>query len=182
MAAYEACKGSYQCNGNELWQNGRMVKKNDFKVDYDFKHFLQNEINRSTYPLKTGNHVEFRTGMCNLSTIGRACSREQRLEYYEWDKRTKERQKIADRIMRQFTELTCTLGGQISIDIYPKGKNKGQVVQDLLDAGYTEMDFFGDKCEYGGNDFPLAETIRLSNLGTVHKVSGWEDTRERLSQ
>lgn len=179
---YEACKGVYQCNGNEKWVNGRMVAKSDFKPDYDFKHFLQNELNRSTYPIKTGNHCEFRTGMCNISTIGRNCSQEQREEYYEWDKKSEERKRLADRVMKQFPKYTASVGGQISIDIYPVGKNKSQVVQDLINEGYTNFDFFGDKCEYGGNDFPIAETIRLSNLGTVYSVSSWRQTRGILNE
>lgn len=182
LPAYNAVKGAYQCNGNESWRNNKLIHKNDFSVDYDFKHYLQNEINRSKYHIKTGNHVEFRTGMCNVSTIGRNCNSEQRLDYFEWDKQTKEREKLADRLMRQFRDLTATLGGQISIDIYPKGKNKAQVVQDLMNEGYTELDFFGDKCEYGGNDFPLAETIRLSNIGTVHRVADWEETRRIMHE
>ena len=180
VAVYGACKGVFQCNGNEKWVNGRMVAKSDFKPDYDFKHFLQNEINRSTYPIKTGNHCEFRTGMCNVSTVGRNCSREQREEYYEWDKHSEERQRFCDRIMHQFPKFTASVGGQISIDIYPVGKNKAQVIQDLMDDGYTNFDFFGDRCEYGGNDFPLAETIRLAKLGTVYNVSSWEQTRQLL--
>jgi phosphomannomutase len=182
LPAYNAVKGAYQCNGNESWRDNRLVKKNDFTADYDFKHFLLNEINRNDYKIKTGSHVEFRTGMCNFSVIGRNCNQQQREEYYHWDIKTKQREKLASKIMKTFPDLTASLGGQISIDIYPKGKNKAQVVQDLIDEGYTEMDFFGDKCEYGGNDFPLSETIRLANLGNVYKVDNWEHTRRIINE
>ena len=46
--------------------------------------------------------------------------------------------------------MEATIGGQISIDIYPKGKNKAQVLEDILGP----ITFFGDKCQPGGNDYP----------------------------
>lgn len=181
LPVYDACVGVYQCNGCEFWQKGRMVSKKDFKPSYEFKHFLINEINKSAYEPKTGAHVEFRTGMCNLSTIGRNADATQRLAYYEWDQRTKEREKLVRRIQSQFKELQVTIGGQISVDIYPKGHDKSQI---LVDIGplYEEIIFFADKTTYGGNDWPLAEQIRISNLGETHTVQNWMETKDILEK
>lgn len=33
-----------------------------------------------------GTFIEFRNGMLNVSPVGRNCSREERIEFYEYDK------------------------------------------------------------------------------------------------
>ena len=74
---YEACKGVWQCNGNEFWEGSKRGPKNDFKADYEFTKFLKNIVVSSRYPIKTGSHIEERTGMLNFSTIGRGATLQQ---------------------------------------------------------------------------------------------------------
>ena len=61
-----------------------------------------------------------------------------------------------------YPEFEVSIGGQISVDIYPKGKNKSQVVEKIreLHGEDVEMIFVGDRNVPGGNDWPLCEEGR----------------------
>jgi phosphomannomutase len=76
--------------------------------------------------------------------------------------------------MAQFPRLEASIGGQISIDIHPKGQDKSQILKDLEGP----IMFFGDKCEPGGNDYPIVEKIKDKHI--VHKVTNWQTTKAIL--
>ena len=75
-----------------------------------------------------------------------------------------------------FPHLEASIGGQISIDIYPKGKNKSQILDDVK----GDITFFGDRCEFGGNDYPIVEKIK--DFETIHSVKNWEETYKILKK
>lgn len=64
--------------------------------------------------------------MINISPIGRNCSREERDEFEEFDKTANVRKNFVDALKRLFDEndLTFSVGGQISFDVFPKGWDK----------------------------------------------------------
>ena len=176
---YDAVKGIWHCNGNEYWESNRRVRKKDYTPDYEFKHYLTQVVHRSKYPIKTGNHIELRTGMINFSTVGRNANADQREAYYEWDKRNKERFYIVEDINKSYPDVHASIGGHISIDIAPRGNNKSEA-EKVLNKEYDFIHFFGDKMEYGGNDYPLALTIDLGKMGKNYPVSSWKETWEGL--
>ena len=177
---YGLVKGIWQCNGNEYWEGNRSIRKKDFKLEYDTQHWLTNIADKSNYPgKKAGDHIERRTGMVNFSVVGRAATDQQRKDYFEWDCMVKERADIADQINRKFKDLHASVGGEISIDIAPRGNNKSQAADDLK-GKYKNIHFFGDRMEYGGNDYPLALVIDLGKLGKTYRVNNYKDTLEIL--
>jgi phosphomannomutase len=178
---YEACKGVWQCNGNEFWEGSKRGPKNDFKADYEFTKFLKNVVVSSRYPIKTGSHIEERTGMLNFSTVGRGATLEQREEYYKWDLKYHERNLLCEQINHEYPKLLASVGGQISIDVAPRSNNKSQIA-DILNKQYGHIHFYGDKMEYGGNDYPLATTITIGNMGTAYPVESYKQTWEVLKQ
>lgn len=164
---------AYQCSGNQLYEKGELVRENKFNHPYVLtllEHFLIN----SEYKKQYGNHIEERPGMVNFSVVGRNCSQKQREEYFEWDKVNKEREKFVWEITQRYPWLDATVGGEISIDIYNRGEDKGQIVQDV-DSNFT---FFGDRLEPGGNDYPvLRENISKKLKGNkFHQVKNWQET------
>ena len=169
------CEGCFVCNGNALYSEGYYAEKSTWKIDWNLLMSLFLKLNSSMYPIRTGNHIEIRSGMVNFSTVGRSCTQAQREEYFRWDQEHHERIYICHNIKSQFPELEAVIGGQISIDIYPKGKDKSQVVKYISDAPIT---FFGDRCEEGGNDYTLFSLLKDSTV----KVNGWKDTYEYLSK
>ena len=62
--------------------------------------------------------------MVNFSTLGRNASKEERDRYEEWDSKHEERKFIVKILQSKFPELEFKIGGQISIDIFPLGKDK----------------------------------------------------------
>jgi hydroxymethylpyrimidine pyrophosphatase-like HAD family hydrolase len=63
-----------------------------------------------------------------------------RQAYARWDKTSLEREDIVAYIKESYPELEVSIGGSISVDIYPKGKNKGQVVEKLRGSGGREVE------------------------------------------
>jgi phosphomannomutase len=168
----------YQSCGNAVYQGGQLIHKNQFDLSPELKKLLLEFVMYSDCPKQFDNHIEERIGLVNFSPIGRSCPQEAREEYYKWDTKVRERETFCKKIEEMFPELEATVGGQISIDIYPKGQNKAQVLEDLVGDHIT---FFGDKCEPGGNDYPIVaelekqfeETIRHS---VVHRVKDYKET------
>lgn len=67
------------------------------------------------------------------------------------------------------------IGGETGIDIYPIGNDKSQILDDFNED--DNIHFFGDKMDFGGNDYPLAQK---NKCGTNHHVKNWEETYKIL--
>ena len=167
----------YQSCGNAVYEKGELVREIDFELGKDLKKLLEQFLALSEWEDKFDNHIEKRLGLVNFSTIGRTCTQEARERYAEWDAIAGERYLFCKVIEDKYPHLEATIGGQISIDIYPKGKNKGQVLEELEGS----ISFFGDRCKEGGNDYPIAkqldyERMKMQRMSVVFDVEGWEDT------
>ena len=167
----------YQSCGNAVYQGGELIDKRDFNLDPGLKELLDAVLGFSKWEKKFGNHIEERIGLINFSTIGRNCPQEERARYYKWDKKKRERARTCKVIEATFPDLEATIGGEISIDIYPIGQNKSQVLDDLTGP----ITFFGDKCEPGGNDYPIVERLEREweeegRDRTIHRVKNYNET------
>ena len=153
-------KRVYQSCGNAVYQGGELIDWKKFDAPKDLIHMLYKFLKASDWQHQHGTHVEERLGLLNYSTVGRQCDQASRNAYYDWDRISRERLTLCKMIEQEFPELEATVGGQISIDIYPKGQNKAQVLDDIKGP----ITFFGDKCRPGGNDYPIVE-----RLGQLHE-------------
>jgi phosphomannomutase len=165
----------FACSGNVVFSGGKVIKVNKFNPTSELIHELTERIRLSPWLNKTGKHLELRDGLLNFSILGRNCTDEEREEYYKWDLVNKERKKICTELSQMFPELCFEVGGEISIDIYPKGKDKSQVLKYL--KGYKIL-FFGDGIEPGKNDWSLAEA--LTNDDMYYRVEDWKETKKYL--
>ena len=172
--------GVFCSSANELWQCGGPIYKNDWTPTDDFFSYLGKLYQNSHFTPKGKNFIEKRTGMINFSIVGREAPKELREIYYEWDKKIKDRENMAKAIMLDYPELQACIGGQISIDIYPKGQDKSQASRWVTENLKKEMVFFGDKCNPGGNDYPIANDIIQRECGTYHNVESPTQTLEIL--
>lgn len=161
---------SHQCGGNMIFRGGNLIEKSSWKPGKGLLDTCQNLIDVSEYPVRTGNHIETRVGLLNISVVGRDCTQEQRLAYNKWDSVNYEREFICKSITTMFPELEATAGGQISVDIHEFGKNKSQIREKLQGT----IHFFGDKTTQGGNDYPIASI--LEEPDKVFQVVNWEHT------
>jgi phosphomannomutase len=113
--------------------------------------------------------------MFNISPIGRNCSREERDEYERYDLEHDIRKTMVQAMRKEFADLNLTysIGGQISFDVFPEGWDKTYCLQFLPSADFDEIHFFGDKTMVGGNDYEI-----FSHERTIgHTVTSPEDTR-----
>lgn len=170
---WSSVKRAYQSCGNQVWEQGKLIREKEFKLNINMKNELMSTLEKSEWKEKFGNHFEQRMGLVNFSIIGRNCTQDKREEYYHWDQKQNERVKICKSFMSKFPNIEASVGGQISIDIYEKGGNKSQVLDEINDPIY----FFGDKMEEGGNDYPIAERLNKENRQhTLFKVNNPTDT------
>ena len=170
-------------NGLMAFKEGSLLKATCFK-EYLGEEKLKKLINfiliyiaNLDIPIKRGTFVEFRNGMLNVSPIGRNCSQSERDEFERYDNTSRVREKMVKVLQTQFEEynLTYSIGGQISFDVFPKGWDKTFCLQ-FVEKDYDEIHFFGDKTHRGGNDYEIYNSQRT--IG--HAVTSPEDTREQV--
>ena len=166
----------YNCSGNDVWEQGKNIYTNDWKIPAEAEQWLREEMAISKFPLRTGLHLEDRPGMCNFSVVGRNATLGERKLYVKFDEDTDECIQIAEEFLRKFPDLDAKVGGETGIDIYPKGADKSQIIKDF--TKYEWINFFGDRMDPAGNDYPLGSIIKY---GMAYHVTGWEDTWERLN-
>ena len=69
-------------------------------------------------------------------------------------------EKIKNRVPEM--KLNFSVGGQISIDIFPKGWDKTFCLKFLQESNYEKIYFFGDRTEPGGGDYEIFCDSRVS--------------------
>ena len=168
-----------QSCGNHIFVSQNEVYKNEWTPNEKLIALLEQFLKISKWRKQTSNHIERRTGLVNFSVVGRDCTQEQRNEYGEWDDINKERQDMAAIINESFPELEASVGGQISIDIHPKGANKSQAKDWILEKFDIDcIHFYGDKLQPGGNDYDLAKVLQPPHKS--FEVKDWKDTHRLL--
>ncbi len=132
-------------------------------------------------PCKRGNFVEFRTGLINLSPVGRSCSQQQREEFARLDEERGIRRDFRRALMQEFpletAGLQFAIGGQISVDVFPAGWDKRFCLR-YVEQDFKQIHFFGDRTEEGGND----RDIFLDDRTIGHAVISPEDTVEQTKK
>jgi len=180
-------------NGLMAFQGDTLIHEkslSEYLGEVHMGHLLNICLNVLSYidlPIKRGNFIEFRKGMLNVSPIGRSCSLEERNAFEQFDKNHKIREQMIQKIKSKwnnyvfehalsFVPLNFSIGGQISVDIFPEGWDKTYCLQ-FLENKYSEIHFFGDKVDKGGNDFEIYGDIRV--IG--HRVSSPQDTMQQIN-
>jgi len=184
----------FTCCGNQMWKpdpsivniSAELIYENKFELPEHLEMFLKIVLNKSPYPHRYGNHIENRGSMVNFSIVGRDCTQEQREEFFEWDNENEERKKITNIIKQKAKGIDAVIGGQISIDIYPEGNDKSQILKHIqdLEPDLEEIIFIGDRIEEGGNDYPLAQILNTKDrpYGYAYQTNGWKHTQEILEK
>lgn len=92
----------------------------------EFINFVLKYLSELKLPFKRGTFLEFRNGMMNVCPIGRQCSREERVFFNNYDNDHKIREKMIEALRVKFSniDLTYSIGGQISFDVFPYGWDK----------------------------------------------------------
>jgi phosphomannomutase len=171
---FDASRIVFNCCGNEAWIRDRLLYRNEWSGTPELIEALEEELEKASFRLRTGQHIELRTGLINFSVVGRGADHAQRAEYVSYDSTRFERRSIAARLKERFKHVDFAIAGETGIDIYPIGKDKSQT---LMHIKADRTVFFGDAIWPGGNDQPLA--VRCDEY---HHVSSWEETRDKLME
>ena len=171
---YHSCKRVYNCSGNDVYKGDENLYTLDWKMPNEQINWLSVKLAESQFGLRTGKHIEHRPGMVNFSVLGRNATTQERASYTSYDTKENERDTIANAFNVMFPELHATVGGDIGIDIAPRGCDKSQILRDFKDS--TQLRFYGDKCEEGGNDYSIAQAINKRNNSQVYNVRDWIET------
>lgn len=146
-----------------------------------FINFVLRYLSELELPFKRGTFIEFRNGMLNVSPIGRNCSRDERNFFADYDSKHNIRGTMIKKLEEEFhdIDLQYSIGGQISFDVFPHGWDKSYALQFVTNAtDYSQIHFFGDKTEPGGNDYEIFVDPRV--IG--HKVCNPHDTKKILCE
>lgn len=115
--------------------------------------------------LHVSNHNASRISTVVLLTI---------LEYFSALQKHNIRKDMVNVLKEKFGHynLTYSIGGQISFDVFPAGWDKTYCLRFLSESDWDEIHFFGDKTFEGGNDFEIFTSPRVKG----HTVTSPEDT------
>mmetsp|Transcript_19946 Transcript_19946/g.55026 ORF Transcript_19946/g.55026 Transcript_19946/m.55026 type:complete len:250 (+) Transcript_19946:196-945(+) len=177
---------NFSQNGLVAYKNGELLEiqtiskylgEDNVKriVNWVMKYLSEVDI-----PVKRGTFIEFRSGMLNISPIGRNCSRPERNDYEKFDLEHNIRKNMVAAMKEEFADLglTYSIGGQISFDVFPNGWDKTYCLKFIDPSDFDEIHFFGDKTFEGGNDFEI-----FSHERTIgHTVTSPEDTKAQCEK
>lgn len=169
-------------NGLVAFKNGLLINQASIKNYLNDKQlnelisFCLHYIADLDLPTKRGTFIEFRNGMINISPVGRNCTQEERIAFNKFDQVYHVREKMVEFLQKKFSSfnLTFSIGGQISIDVFPKGWDKTYCLRFLND--FETILFFGDKTARGGNDYEIFTSSRTRG----QTVCGPDDLMKRL--
>lgn len=151
-------------NGVQAYKDGVMFHDNNMVSTIGEEQYqclvndCMRELSSQVLPFKRGTFIEHRTAMMNVAPAGRACSSVERDEFEKHDHEHKVRKGMVTVLSQKYPDLTFSIGGQISIDIFPRGWDKRYCLQ-FLD--FEEIHFFGDKTHIGGNDYEIFHDDRV---------------------
>jgi len=158
--------GTFVCSANAFWGPGLtedLSCREFFSPSRDLISDLNNLVKNSGFTKKVGGHIDERVGMVNFSIAGRGPGKEGvRPAYIEWDKKINERIDAVKFLAPRHIDLDFNIGGEISIDIHPKGNDKSRSIR-MIRTWHGPEDikiyFFGDKLHQGGNDYPVLKEL-----------------------
>jgi len=182
-------EGVFCCLGNALYQNN---SETQLSATYENNPDWSDElilactefVAKSTFPHKARNFIEPRIGVLNVSACGRTVNESVRKQYVSWDSIYSERVDFVDYINKIMPEYEASIGGEISIDISVRGKNKSQVLGWLREKyGNEPISFFGDQIRDRGNDLPLAEALVNENIDNMtYSIFKYDDTYDLIDR
>jgi len=141
-------------------------------------NFCLGYMSKLQLPAKRGTFIEYRNGLINVCPVGRNCTQEERNAFSAHDQKHNVRAKFVEALEEEFKEsgLQFSIGGQISIDVFPVGWDKTYCLQHVDMSNINNVYFFGDKTLKGQNDYEIFSDDRT--IG--HSVTSPEHTRSIL--
>ncbi len=172
--------------GSVYYKDDKMIKNNVITRHKAFpiiqkliRHSLK-FISETNYEI-SGHFVDVRNGLVYISLVGLQANKDQREIFIKSDKKmdyrgrllvllNERKDKYIQMSQNKNLQITCVLGGQTGITIYPSEWDKVQSLNYLNE--YDEIHYFGDRYEEDGNDHKLINHEKV--IG--HKVNSVKET------
>ncbi|XP_049759112.1 phosphomannomutase 2 isoform X3 [Elephas maximus indicus] len=141
-------------NGLVAYRDGKLLCKQNIQghlgeaLIQDLINYCLSYIAKIKLPRKRGTFIEFRNGMLNVSPIGRSCSQEERIEFYELDKKENIREKFVADLRKEFAGKGLTFSIDADRQVFLHGAVTGWKPQIL-----TQHDSY----------WPVNERLRWEN-------------------
>lgn len=117
----------------------------------------------------SGHFIDLRNGIVYISLIGMVATQEEREYFLNLDRERNYRKKLLNELKEYAillgvdNRLDILEGGSVGIGIYPKEYDKIQVLENIKD--YNKIYYFGDKYQYGGNDYKIINHKDVNGFG-----------------
>jgi len=136
-------------------------------------------IKGSSQDYFSGTFLEYRGSCLNWAIPGRNTSREGRARFAKRDQKFKIRQRLIAKVSEilnpsVFSKLEFKIGGEISIDILPRGWNKTYCMNHLP-SNWSKIYFLGDRCLPGQNDYEIYKLIHDKKEGKSFIIEDHEN-------
>ena len=124
-----------------------------------------------------GDILEDRGSQITFSALGQQAPGEAK---HGWDPTGTKRSQLRDAVAARLPHLEVRSGGSTSIDITRAGIDKAYGMTALAEhtgIPLSDMLFYGDRLDEGGNDYPVL-ALGVRSIA----VTGWEDTADKLDE
>ncbi len=167
--------------GNEIWRGrgsswkcGIFFRRNSIALAAEL-------LEGSAYPVRTGRHIEERTGSLNISVVGRNANLLQRRDYqFVTTASAHERDRLIAAIEAHFPNTSAIAAARSrSTSRRAAGTRPASSRRCAPARPGATVHFFGDTISEGGNDLPLAQALIAD--GPQHVVNCVKDWRETLA-
>ena len=129
----------------------------------------------------TGTFMQYRGSLLNWCPIGRESGMYERKEWEDLDSKERIRDHYQKLLQKNIDDksgnVTVTLGGSTSFDIYPGGWDKTYGLMYYRDQ---DVYFIGDRCQPGGNDWHIYE--KLKKIDRAYETVGPEYTLQIIDR
>ncbi|MFA5287593.1 MAG: HAD family hydrolase, partial [Candidatus Omnitrophota bacterium] len=153
----------------------KLIGKANERDNPNRKCILTDTLKYFEIPLRVQNdQIDNRISQVTFYGIGKKATREERATFNDTDrsKRKPWRDYIAARCLKEGIPVDLVIGGQTSIDILPRGIDKGYAIDTLVEffgISPEQMLFFGDSFTIFGNDRAAMLKVGLSvNVGDAY--------------
>ena len=166
----EAVAGVYACGGNQLYTGGVLQEQQTWEPEPELLDFLQLHLSLQPWPIKSGQHLERRTGMIIWRPEGGLGSAASVSQFQAWDQVSQYRANLAQRIESAFPALQATVSQGLGVIIHPRGFSSVSIADRI-----RPFDFFGGGTEPRGNNAAIAQRAER-----VWEVASWRQARGLL--
>jgi len=169
-------KTVFYCAGNEVFENNICKYNQPWKPSKELYTELASILDSHPFTLRTGQHIDMRTGLTNFSIVGNNASASEQELFILADKKHNYRLSIINTLRANHPSIAFTLAGETGIDMHLSGNNSSQILKRFSYFNSTNINYFCVNVDENSNNFQLANLNKV----TAYPVTSWENLWSQL--